>query len=39
MRLTFLGTGTSTGIPTVGCRCRVCTSADPLDKRTRPSVA
>jgi len=39
MRLTFLGTGTSTGVPTVGCHCRVCTSADPLDKRTRPSVA
>ncbi|HUU14704.1 MAG TPA: MBL fold metallo-hydrolase [Terriglobia bacterium] len=39
MRLTFLGTGTSTGVPTVGCRCRVCTSEDPLDKRTRPSVA
>ncbi len=39
MRLTFLGTGTSTGVPTVGCHCRVCTSVDPLDKRTRPSVA
>ena len=39
MKLTFLGTGTSTGVPTIGCRCRVCTSPDPHDKRTRPSVA
>jgi phosphoribosyl 1,2-cyclic phosphate phosphodiesterase len=38
MRLTFLGTGTSTGVPTVGCRCRVCTSSDPHDYRTRPSL-
>lgn len=38
MKLTFLGTGTSTGVPTLACRCRVCTSADPHDKRTRPSV-
>jgi phosphoribosyl 1,2-cyclic phosphate phosphodiesterase len=38
MRLTFLGTGTSTGVPTLGCRCEVCRSADPHDKRTRPSV-
>jgi phosphoribosyl 1,2-cyclic phosphate phosphodiesterase len=38
MRLTFLGTGTSTGVPTLACRCRVCASADPHDKRTRPSV-
>jgi phosphoribosyl 1,2-cyclic phosphate phosphodiesterase len=38
MRLTFLGTGTSTGVPTLTCHCRVCTSADPRDKRTRPSV-
>jgi phosphoribosyl 1,2-cyclic phosphate phosphodiesterase len=39
MKLTFLGTGTSTGVPTMGCHCRVCTSPDPHDKRTRPSVA
>jgi phosphoribosyl 1,2-cyclic phosphate phosphodiesterase len=39
MKLTFLGTGTSTGVPTIGCHCRVCTSPDPHDKRTRPSVA
>ncbi len=38
MRLTFLGTGTSTGVPTLGCHCRVCESPDPHDKRTRPSV-
>ncbi|RYD32749.1 MAG: MBL fold metallo-hydrolase, partial [Verrucomicrobiaceae bacterium] len=36
--LTFLGTGTSTGIPMIGCRCRVCTSPDPRDKRDRASV-
>jgi phosphoribosyl 1,2-cyclic phosphate phosphodiesterase len=38
MKLTFLGTGTSTGVPTVGCECAVCTSVDPHDQRTRPSV-
>ncbi len=38
MKLTFLGTGTSTGVPTLGCHCRVCTSPDPRDKRTRPSL-
>ncbi len=38
MRLTFLGTGTSTGVPTIGCHCAVCTSADPHDRRTRPSL-
>jgi phosphoribosyl 1,2-cyclic phosphate phosphodiesterase len=38
MRLTFLGTGTSTGVPTIGCVCRVCTSRDPHDQRTRPSL-
>jgi len=38
MKLTFLGTGTSTGVPTVACSCAVCTSSDPHDKRTRPSV-
>ena len=35
MRLRFLGTGTSFGIPVVGCRCDVCTSTDPRDRRTR----
>ncbi|HTG61105.1 MAG TPA: MBL fold metallo-hydrolase [Terriglobia bacterium] len=38
MRLTFLGTGTSTGVPTLTCECPVCLSSDPRDKRTRPSV-
>lgn len=35
MRLRFLGTGTSFGIPVVGCDCAVCTSTDPRDRRTR----
>ncbi len=35
MKLTFLGTGTSFGIPQVGCACAVCASTDPRDKRTR----
>jgi phosphoribosyl 1,2-cyclic phosphate phosphodiesterase len=35
MRLTFLGTGTSFGVPQIGCTCAVCRSTDPRDKRTR----
>jgi phosphoribosyl 1,2-cyclic phosphate phosphodiesterase len=35
MRLTFLGTGTSFGVPQIGCDCAVCHSTDPRDKRTR----
>ncbi|MDX2148852.1 MAG: MBL fold metallo-hydrolase [Planctomycetota bacterium] len=38
MRLTFLGTGTSAGVPAIGCDCRVCTSADPRDQRLRTSA-
>jgi phosphoribosyl 1,2-cyclic phosphate phosphodiesterase len=35
LKLTFLGTGTSFGIPVIGCRCPTCTSEDPRDRRTR----
>ena len=35
MTLTFLGTGTSFGVPVIGCSCRNCTSTDPRDRRTR----
>jgi phosphoribosyl 1,2-cyclic phosphate phosphodiesterase len=38
LRLTVLGSGTSMGVPTLGCHCTVCDSTDPQDKRLRPSV-
>ena len=37
-KLTVLGSGTSMGVPTLGCTCKVCNSADPHDRRTRPSI-
>jgi phosphoribosyl 1,2-cyclic phosphate phosphodiesterase len=37
-RVSFLGTGTSHGVPIIGCRCAVCRSDDPRDTRTRPSI-
>jgi phosphoribosyl 1,2-cyclic phosphate phosphodiesterase len=38
LQLTVLGSGTSMGVPTIGCRCPVCTSRDPRDNRMRTSV-
>src|SRR5262249_29456768 len=38
LQVTILGSGTSMGVPTLGCHCAVCESNDPLDKRTRPSA-
>ena len=38
MKITFLGTGTSQGIPVIGCGCKVCLSSNPKDKRLRVSV-
>ena len=37
-RLTVLVSGTSMGVPTLGCDCAVCRSSDPHDRRTRPSI-
>ncbi len=38
LKITVLGSGTSMGVPTLACPCRVCSSADPRDKRLRPSL-
>jgi phosphoribosyl 1,2-cyclic phosphate phosphodiesterase len=38
LRVTFLGTGTSHGIPRIGCDCAVCRSPDPRNRRLRPSI-
>jgi phosphoribosyl 1,2-cyclic phosphate phosphodiesterase len=38
LRITVLGSGTSSGVPTIGCGCATCSSTDPRDKRLRPSV-
>ena len=38
MKLTFLGTGTSTGVPSIACDCETCLSDDPRDKRLRASI-
>jgi len=38
LQLTVLGSGTSMGVPTLGCHCAVCESNDPYDQRTRPSI-
>jgi phosphoribosyl 1,2-cyclic phosphate phosphodiesterase len=38
VKITVLGSGTSVGVPTIGCYCEVCTSTDPRDNRMRPSI-
>ncbi|MES1161392.1 MAG: MBL fold metallo-hydrolase, partial [Bacteroidota bacterium] len=38
LKITFLGTGTSTGVPMIACPCEVCASSDKRDKRLRSSI-
>ena len=38
LKITFLGTGTSSGVPMIACSCEVCTSSDPKDNRLRSSI-
>jgi phosphoribosyl 1,2-cyclic phosphate phosphodiesterase len=38
-KIVILGSGTSMGVPTLGCECEVCTSTDPRNIRSRPSIA